>query len=559
MSNFKIPNKDQPIRVIPLGGLGAIGQNMMVIEMGSDVLLIDAGVLFPDKDIYGVEIGLPDISYLERNSNRVKAILITHGHEDHIGALPYLLSRIDAPVYSSRLTKELISNKLRRSTLESAPRLVVIEPDEAFNVGCFDVRFFRVCHSIPDSMGIAIQTPLGAIVHTGDFKIDHNPADGVTTDLAAIGRLAESGILLLLSDSTYAEMEGYTESESVMVETFDNLIENAKGRVIFATFASLISRIQQIIDASHRHRRKVGILGRSMNINVKMALRMGYITDPGNVLIPIREIRKMPRNRTILIATGSQGEPKAAISRISEGLHPEIFILDDDTVVFSSSPIPGNETSVARTINNLLRLGAEVVYSRIAKVHVHGHAYREELKTMLSIAKPKYFVPIHGEYRHLKAHAQIAKEMGLHKETIFIMENGNVLEIIDSGAKMAEPVESGTVFMEGENTWDASSNLLKERHQLSRQGAISVSITIDRKKGRITEPPVIISAGFQELEKAKQSLQSASKVVQNMLEDRDLLVLDLEDIESEVIKCLSNHLFKGTKKRPIIMPMVKFL
>lgn len=552
-------NKDQTIKIIPLGGLGAIGQNMMVIEMGLDILIVDAGVIFPDNDMYGVEIGLPDISYLERNSNRVRAILITHGHEDHIGAIPYLLSRIDAPVYSSRLTRELISNKLNRTSLKSDPSLIVIEPDKPFDVGCFEIQFFRVCHSIPDSMGIAIQTPFGAIVHTGDFKIDHSPADGVTTDLAAIGRLAESGILLLLSDSTYAEIEGYTESESVMVETFDNLIENAKGRVIFATFASLISRIQQIIDASHRHRRKVAILGRSMNTNVKMALRMGYITDPGNVIVSIREIRKIPRSRAILIATGSQGEPQAAISRISEGIHPEIFILDDDTVVLSSSPIPGNETSVARAINNLLRLGAEVIYSRISTVHVHGHGYKEELKTMLSIANPRYFVPIHGEYRHLKAHAQIAEEMGLAKETTFIMENGDVLEIGDGWAKIAEPVKSGTVFMEGGNTWNASSNLLKERHQLSRQGVVSVSITIDRKEKRIVKHPEIISAGFQEREKAEQSLQSASKIVQKMLEDKECLVLNLEDVESEIIKCLSNYLFKETKKRPVIIPMVKFL
>ena len=344
-----------------------------------------------------------------------------------------------------------------------------------------------------------------------------------------------------------------------MVETFDNLIENAKGRVIFATFASLISRIQQIIDASHRHRRKVAILGRSMNTNVKMALRMGYITDPGNVIVSIREIRKIPRSRAILIATGSQGEPQAVISRISEGIHPEIFILDDDTVVLSSSPIPGNETSVARAINNLLRLGAEVIYSRISTVHVHGHGYKEELKTMLSIAKPRYFVPIHGEYRHLKAHAQIAEEMGLDIETTFIMENGDVLEIGDGWAKIAEPVKSGTVFMEGGNTWNASSNLLKERHQLSRQGVVSVSITIDRKEKRIVKPPEIISAGFQEREKAEQSLQSASKIVQKMLEDKECLVLNLEDVESEIIKCLSNYLFKETKKRPVIIPMVKFL
>ena len=421
-----------PLKIIPLGGLGEIGQNMMVVEYHQDIVVIDAGLLFPGNDMPGVELGVPDTTYLEKNQDRVKAILITHGHEDHIGALSFLLSKINAPVYSSRLTNSLISAKLKQASLIQNVNLQIVEPQEKLFIGDFEIEFFRVCHSIPDSMGIAIKTPYGTIIHTGDFKIDHTPADGIPFDFVHLSELARDGVLLLCSDSTYAEVDGYTKSEKLVGAALDSVIEDAPGRVIIVTFASLISRVQQIIDSVGKHKRKVSLVGRSMNTNIKMALRMGYAKDEDNVMVSIRESRKLPLNKIVYIATGSQGEPNAAITRISNGNHPDINIIKGDTVVLSSSPIPGNETSVARTIDSLFRRGARVIYNRIAPVHVRGHASREELKIMIRLTKPKYFLPIHGEYRHLAAHADIAKEMGLPEKSIFVIEDGEVLEITDA-------------------------------------------------------------------------------------------------------------------------------
>ena len=546
-----------PLKVVPLGGLGEIGQNMMVIEMGKDIVVIDAGMLFPGTDIPGVDFGVPDITYLERNADRIRAILITHGHEDHIGALPYLLSKIDAPVFSSMLTNELILSKLKGSGLAGKARLHVIDPYEPFQIGAFSVEFFRVCHSIPDAMGIALRTPFGIVIHTGDFKIDHTPQDRNSTDFSFLSRMGTEGVLLLCSDSTYAEIEGYTPSEAVVGDALSRVITNARGRVMIVTFASLISRIQQIINAGYRNGRKISVIGRSMNNNVKMALKLGYITDPGDVIIPIRESLKLPMNKAILIATGSQGEPTSAISRIANGNHQDISIQEGDTVVLSSSPIPGNETHVAKTIDNLFRRGAEVIYSRIATVHVRGHASKEELKTMLSITNPKYFVPVHGEYRHLKAHAKIAYELRQSESNTFVMENGDVLEITSKEAKVTGTVPSGTRYSDGKTYSGTKSNIFSERRSLSNKGVVSVNIVIDKKRNSLVGPPILSSIGFQNDREEEESLQSASKMVQSALEEKWLNVLDLVDIEAKIVELISTHLYKETRKRPVVLPSVR--
>ena len=546
-----------PLKVIPLGGLGEIGQNMMVIECHQDIVVIDAGLLFPGNDMPGVELGIPDTTYLEKNRDRVKAILITHGHEDHIGALSFLLSKIDAPVYSSRLTHSLISNKLKQASIIKSANLHVVEPQKIISAGIFEFEFFRVCHSIPDSMGIAIRTPFGTIIHTGDFKIDHTPADGIPFDFDHLSRLTKDGVLLLCSDSTYAEIEGYTGSEKLVGDALDNVIKEASGRVIIVTFASLIARVQQIINSAERHQKKISLVGRSMNVNIKMALRMGYVKDSGNVIVSNKESRKLPLNKVIYIATGSQGEPNAAITRIANGNHPDINIVNGDTVVLSSSPIPGNETSVAKTIDSLFRRGARVIYSRIAPVHVHGHASREELKLMINLTKPKYFLPIHGEYRHLKAHADIAKGMGMSEKSVFVIEDGEVLEIANDGAQVAGRVPSGTIYMDSKKADETHDNIINERIALSRQGIIIASVVISGDKSSVIGSPKLRSVGFSEEHYENTALKSASKMVQVLLEEKWLKVLDWDDIESKIAETIATHIYKETRKRPIVLPILE--
>jgi len=466
------------LKVIPLGGLGEFGQNMMAIEMYGEIVVIDAGIIFPDKDIHNADFGVPDITYLEKNLDKVKGILITHGHEDHIGAIPYVISRVNVPIYSSNLTNSLISSKLKAHGLLKESTLNIIDPEIPFFLGKFEITFFRVCHSIPDSMGIAISTELGTLIHTGDFKVDHTPQDGFATDFSYLSNMADKGILLLMSDSTYAEMEGHSESEIVVGKALQEIIRNSKGRVLIATFASLISRVQQIIDAAFSQGKKVSVVGRSMNNNVKMSLRMGYITDPGNVLIPIRQSAKLPDNKVVIIATGSQGEPSSVMSRISKGNHQQLSVKPDDTIVLSSSPIPGNETSVSKIIDNLFRKGANVIYNRISKVHVHGHASKEELKLMLEVTNPKYFIPIHGEYRHLLAHAKISNDLGRPTKNTFVLEDGDVLEISHGSAEIVDTVESGTIYMEGRNSMNSQGSLMKERMDLMSGGVVTITANI---------------------------------------------------------------------------------
>ena len=551
-----MPN--QTLRVIPLGGLGEIGQNMMLLEYDDDIIVIDAGILFPEEDMPGIDFAIPDFAYLTENRDKVRAVLITHGHEDHIGALPYLLRQINAPVYASRLTHGLISVKLREHGLLRNARLNIVEPYSPLMIcPAFSAEFFRVCHSIPDAMGIAITTPLGVAIHTGDFKIDHTPADGIPTDFTRLSQIVGDGALLLFSDSTYAEVEGYTESEQAVGEALDRAIGDAEGRVMIATFASLISRIQQIINAAVKYDRKVTMVGRSMVNNVKMALDMGYLDAPDGVVIPISRARQLPLEEVVIVATGSQGEPTSALVRIANGRHNDIEVVPGDTVVISASPIPGNETVVARTIDNLLRQGATVLYSRISMVHVHGHAAREELKMMLSIVRPRYFVPVHGEFRHLTHHAGIASDMGIPSSRIFVLEDGDVLEVGGESAAVVESVQAGHIFINGKHLWDMDSEVLTERRRLARDGVVTVTVTLSVRTGLLLTDPVISSYGFVDLDNSNTLFENTSKQVSSFLEDFSNDGLDLKRVKSRLTRSVADFLYGETRRRPTVLTVIE--
>ena len=546
------------MRVVPLGGLGDIGRNMMAVEYDGEIVVIDAGILFPDEGMpAGVDFAIPNFSYLRENRQKLAAVLITHGHEDHIGALPYLLAEFDVPVYASRLTHGLITVKLRERGLIKDARLNVVEPYSPFKVGGFRCEFFRVCHSIPDAMGIALGTPLGHVVHMGDFKIDHTPADGRSSDFSALSRLAAEGVLLLLSDSTYAEVEGYTESEQIVGEALDRAIGQASGRVMIATFASLISRIQQVIDAAEKHGRKVAVVGRSMMNNVNMAKSMGYLQVPQGTLVTLNEARQLPLEETVIVATGSQGEPTSALVRIANGEHQDIEIVPGDTVVISASPIPGNESLVSSTIDNLFRQGASVLYSRVAMVHVHGHASREELKMVLSLVKPKFFVPVHGEYRHLVTHAALAQSMGVPPSNTFVLEDGDVLELDGAAGRVVGSVDSSRVLVNGRSIWVGESRILDERKRLAREGIVTAIVTLSEQGGGLLKDPVLTSTGFQGLGELQNLFEKTSKVVAASLDQDTLSLLELNQVKVRVTKTVSDYLFQETGRRPTVVAVVE--
>ena len=485
------------LRVIPLGGLGEIGKNMMALEYQDDIVIVDCGVQFPEEGMFGVDLIIPDISYLMERQDKVRAILITHGHEDHIGALPFVLPQLRCPVYAPRLAHGLITAKLkeRRAARDSIVR--PIDPGVVHQIGdSFEVSWFRVCHSIPDAMGIAIGTPLGTVIHTGDFKIDHTPVDGRIFDLPSLAHYGDDGVLLLCSDSTYAEVPGYTTSEKVVGEALDRAVGEADGRVLVATFASLVSRVQQVVDAATKYGRKVSIVGRSMVDTVKVASELGYLKIPEGVLVPLSVTRELPPIEVILMTTGSQGEPTSALVRIAKQEHRDVNIMAGDTVIISATPIPGNELPVSHTIDNLLRQGAKVLYDRIATVHVHGHASQEELKLVLRLVRPKYFVPVHGEFRHLTAHAQLAWDLDVAKDGIFVLVDGDVLELTEDGSHMADRISAGPIFVDGLTTRDTQSSVFKERRNLSKDGVVVVCVTTDKNTGEIVGEPVAVSSGF---------------------------------------------------------------
>jgi ribonuclease J len=485
-----------PVRIVPLGGLGEVGKNMMVVEHDDDLVIIDAGLMFPKEDMHGVDLVLPDTTYILERKHKVRAVLITHGHEDHVGALPYLLRDLHVPVYAPPLARDLVQVKLKEHAGVGRYDLREVQPGDRIELGSITAEYFRVCHSIPDACGIALHTEAGTIVHSGDFKIDHTPVDGQTTELHRLAELGQEGVLLLLSDSTYAENPGYTLSEQVVSGALDMVIGQAEGRVLIATFASLIARVQQIADAAVKHDRKIAVAGRSMVDNVKMALAKGYLDVPAGTFVDIEELAALPPERQVIVLTGAQGEPLSVLARVARRASRDIVVEDGDTVVISATTIPGNETVVAGVIDNLTRQGARVLTRRNAPVHVQGHASQEELKLMLNLIRPKYFVPVHGEYRMLHAHAELADAVGVDPDNTFVLEDGDVLEIDERGAEVVERVPAGHIYVDGLRLWDVRSAVLRDRRALSRDGFVVVVVPVDHATGELVGEPEIASSGF---------------------------------------------------------------
>jgi ribonuclease J len=527
---------------------------MTALEYGDDIIVIDCGVLFPEEDMLGVDLVIPDVSYLVERKDKVRAIVITHGHEDHTGALPHILPQLNVPVYAPRLAQGLITVKLREHHLLEETTLRLAQPGDVIELGAFNVEYFRVCHSIPDAMGLVIQTPIGTVLHSGDFKIDHTPVDGSTTDLARIAEAGAEGILLLLSDSTYAEIPGYTPSEMVISEALDRVMLDAPGRVLVTTFASLISRIQLVFNAAKLHGRKVAIIGRSMEQNVRMAREMGYLNIPEGLLVGPREIKNLPPDEVVVIVTGSQGEPTSALVRIANGDHRDIQIMSDDTVVMSASPIPGNELVIGKTIDNLLRQGAEVLYERIARVHVHGHGSQEELKMLLNLTKPRYFVPVHGEYRHLAAHARLAHQLGVRQENIFVLEDGEVLEVTAAGARVVENVPAGHIYVDGLDTWESENPVLRDRRILADEGIVVIIVTRDKASGKLARSPEVVSSGFLEPSQTAEVFQKVRQAVEGAL-SHGPKAHDGGFTSAKVKETAGKLLYKETGRKPMIIPV----
>jgi ribonuclease J len=543
----------QKLKIIPLGGLGEIGKNMMAIEYGDDIIIIDAGLMFPEEDMLGIDLVIPDISYLLENKRKLRGILITHGHEDHIGALPYILPKLDLPVYATKLTQGLISVKLKEHGHSIKADARIIHSGVKFTLGKFGIEPFSVCHSIPDSVGLIIYTPTGILVHSGDFKIDYTPVDGKPSELAKLAQLGSQGVLLLLADSTYADLPGYTPSENIVGENLERIIANAPGRVIITTFASLISRIQQVIDVAAKNKRYVFVIGRSMRDTVRMALELGYLKAPPDILRRADELNRFPHNKIILLTTGSQGEPTSALVRITNRDNSQVRIIPKDTVVISATPIPGNEALINRTIDNLFRQGAQVIYERLAQVHVHGHGSQEELKLLLNLVKPRFFVPIHGEYRHLSLHAKLAKTLGIPETNIFVMENGDILELEPNKGKIISRLPSENVYVDGLVMGDLAGVVLRDRKLLSRDGIVVVIVAIDKNRGTLIGRPDIVSKGFVDTKGGESILEQGRDLVASSLANVDSHPVERSSINTKVKDTLSKFFYEKTRRRPMIL------
>ncbi|MFC1980796.1 ribonuclease J [Chloroflexota bacterium] len=546
------------LKMIPLGGLGEIGKNTMVLEYEDDIIIIDAGLMFPEEEMLGIDLVIADIGYLLEKREKIRGIVITHGHEDHIGALPYLLPQINVPIYSTKLTKGLIQVKLKERKALAGVQLNVISPGEEITLGKFKVEFYPVCHSIPDAVGLIINTPLGVVVHSGDFKLDYTPVCGRPTDLSRLAQLGAQGVLLLLSDSTYAELSGYTPSEMVVGQSLDHIMADAPGRVIVTTFSSLISRIQQVIDAADKYQRRVFIVGRSMSDTVRMALELDYLNAPDGILGRIDEIRGMPPDKIVFITTGSQGEPTSALVRMANRDHRHVHIQRGDTIVVSATPIPGNEAVVNKTVDNLFKQGAQVLYDKAMQVHVHGHASQEELKLLLNLVKPKFFAPIHGEYRHLSIHARLAESVGIPKENIFVLEDGDVLEISSQSAKKAGKVGSGHVYIDGLSVGDVGEIVLRNRRMLSKDGIVVVIISVNRQTGKLIGRPDIVTRGFVDTREFKTMLDQSRELLAQTIDHSGGRAAEWSYINTKVRDTLDRFYYEQTKRRPMILPfMVK--
>ncbi|MGQ9674990.1 MAG: ribonuclease J [Chloroflexota bacterium] len=544
------------IRIIPLGGIGEVGKNMLVVECGDDIIVIDAGLKFPEEEMLGVDLVIPDTSYLLENRHRVRGIIITHGHEDHVGALPYIVSDLDAPIYSTSLTRGLIAVKLREHRLVDEARLNLVEPGELLRLGAFTVEFMPVNHSIPDGVALVVDTPVGRLLHTGDFKFDSSPVGGQPTDLAKLAELGSRGVLALLSDCIRVERPGYTPSERVVGETFDAIMREATGRVIITTFASNISRIQQAIDVAHRYGRKVAVVGRSLASNLSVAKDLGYLQPPADTVLRLDQVRRLPHDKTVFITTGSQGEPTSVLSRIANDDHRQIRITSGDTVVLAATPVPGNEETVARTIDNLLRLGAEVVYEAVMTVHVSGHASREELRKMIQLVQPRFCMPLHGEYRHMVLYRKLAKETGVPAKNVMLASTGDVIEFTaDSMAKVGT-VPAGSVLVDGLKAGEIGEVVLRQRRQLARDGVVIAVVAFDRVTGQLVAGPDIVSRGFVEDETADWLMSEAREELRQAIGGSSRASLEPSYVTQKIKETLGIFLYRQTRRRPMILPVV---
>lgn len=536
----------KPLRIIPLGGLGEVGKNMMAYEYGNNILVVDAGLMFPENDMLGIDYIIPDYQYLIANRRKVRGIVITHGHEDHIGAIKHLLEEVNAPVYATPLTRGLIEVKLRRNGLINNVTLNTVNAGDTVKIGPFKVEFVHVSHSIPDAVALGISCPAGFVVHSGDYKFDHTPVDGWPTDFARLAQFAERGVDVLLADSTNSERPGWTPSERVIDSALDVVFQQAKGRIIVASFASLISRMQQVADTAVRYGRKIAFAGTSMVDNAKMAQELGYLNIPKKTLVSLPEALGMPAKDVVLMCTGSQGEPTSIIGRLSTGTNRAFDLLPDDTVVLSAHAIPGNEEIVSRTINRLLRRGVEVIYDSILPVHVSGHASQEEQKLLINLLKPRNFIPIHGELRQLKRHAAIAREMGIPEENIKVVENGQIIELVDGKLRLGERVPGGYVFVEGNSIGEIDFRTMREREQLARSGIVLIDLTVDKYSGRLLHTPEIFTRGFVSADEEKDLVESLQKKVARIVEDGGI------DNERHIMNAVRTFIYKQTQRRPMV-------
>jgi len=540
-------SKHGKLKIIPLGGLGEVGKNMTAYEFNHEILIVDAGMMFPRNDMIGIDYIIPDYEYLRGKANKVVGIIITHGHEDHIGAIHHVLRDIPAPVYATPLTLGLIEVKLARNNALGKASLNKVQAGGSVEIGPFKVEFFHICHSIPDAVGLGITTPAGLVVHMSDFKFDHTPVDGWPTDYAKLAEFSRRGVDLLLSDSTNAERPGWTPSEMVIGPAFDKVFMEAKGRVIVATFASLISRVQQVADATKKHGRRMALAGPSMIDNVKIARKLGYLDIADELLVPLDQALKMQDHKIVLMCTGSQGEPSSIVGRLSAGTNRQFDLKPGDTVVLSSHPIPGNEETISKTINRLLRRGAEVIYDAIAPVHVSGHASQEEQKLLFGLVRPKHFIPIHGELRQLKRHAKLAVEVGIPEEGVIVVENGQIVELSGGRIKLGERIPGGYIFVDGESIGEVDHDIMRERGKLARNGIFLIDISVDKLNGRLLHEPEIITRGFVSPEDAEELLPEVRKHIMDVVNNSGW------ESEKDIANAVKSYLYEETKRRPMVL------
>ena len=549
--------RKESLRIIPLGGLGEIGKNITAIEYEDEIIVIDCGISFPDEDMYGIDLVIPDIKYLLDNKDKVNGLFLTHGHEDHIGAIPYILKQINMPVYGTKLTIGLVESKLKEHDMLSKTNLIPISPGESIKLNKLIIEFIRVTHSIAESCALAIHTPIGTVLHTGDFKIDYTPIDGKVMDLNRIAQLGQEGILLLMADSTNVERAGHSLSEKIIGETLNRIISNANGRVIVATFASNIHRMQQIADASMMYNRKIVFSGRSMENISNVAMDLGYLHIPEESIVGIEDLNRYPSDKITIITTGSQGEPMAGLSRIAYGSHRHISIEQDDLFIISASPIPGNDKLVSRVINQLYRKGVEVIYEDLEDIHVSGHAYKEELKLIHTLVKPKYFMPVHGEYRHLKHHSDLALKLGMDKSNVFTLETGQVLEISQDKAIATEKVHTGVVFVDGIGVGDVGNIVLRDRRDLARDGMVTIVVAINKETYSIVSGPDIITRGFIYARESEGLIKKIKDVAKEEIEIcLENNIIEWQVLKSGVRKSVEQLLYHKTKRRPSVFPII---